>query len=95
MTEDKTARLNIRLAPGELTEVRDAARAAGLTVSVYGRRRVLGHFVGSRTDAEVIRELRRIGGLLKHLHVESGGAYSAQVAAALEELRAAIRRGGT
>lgn len=94
MNEEKTARLNIRLTPAEIEEVREAARAGGLTVSAYGRRRLLGHFVKSSTDAEAIRELRRIGGLLKHLHVESGGAYAAQTAAALEELRVAIRRVG-
>lgn len=94
MNEEKTARLNIRLTPNELEEVREAARAGGLTVSAYGRRRVLGHFVKSHTDAEVVRELRRVGGHLKHMHLESGGSYSPQIAAALEELRAAIRRVG-
>jgi hypothetical protein len=44
----------------------------------------------ARTDATTIRELRRLGGLLKKVHVDSGGAYSRETAAALAELRAAI-----
>ena len=43
-----------------------------------------------RTDATTIRELRRLGGLLKKVHVDSGGAYSEETAAALTALRAAI-----
>ena len=46
----------------------------------------------SRTDATAIRELRRLGGLLKKVHVDSGGAYSRETAAALAALRAAIAR---
>ena len=44
------------------------------------------------TDATTIRELRRLGGLLKMVHVESGGAYRRETAAALTALHAAIRR---
>jgi hypothetical protein len=39
-----------------------------------------------------IRELRRLGGLLKKIHVDSGGAYSRETAAAPTDLRAAILR---
>ena len=42
------------------------ASAAGLSLSEYVRRRALGHPVVSRTDAAMIRELRRQGGLIKH-----------------------------
>ena len=45
-----------------------------------------------RSDATTIRELRRIGGLLKKVHVDGGGAYSQQTAAALRTLHAAIER---
>jgi hypothetical protein len=43
----------------------------------------------SRTDATTIRELRRLGGLLKKVHLDSGGAYSRETASALTALRAA------
>ena len=42
--------------------------------------------------ATTIRELRRLGGLLKLVHRESGGAYSRETAAALASLSAAIGR---
>lgn len=58
------------------------------------RLRVLGRPVVGRTDATTIRELRRLGGLLKMVHLDSGGAYSEQTGEALGELRAAIGRGG-
>jgi hypothetical protein len=39
----------------------------------------------------MLRELRRIGGLLKHVHNTSAGLYSKETASALHEIRAAIR----
>jgi hypothetical protein len=87
-----TERLDVRVAPGEKAEIRGIARAAGLAVSELVRLRVLGRPVVGRTDATTIRELRRLGGLLKMVHLDSGGAYSEQTGAALGELRAAIGR---
>lgn len=85
-------RVTIRLTADEEQQLRDAADCAGLSISEYLRRRVHGHRVASQTDATVIRELRRIGGLLKLVHTESGGAYSQQTAAMLSELRDCIER---
>ncbi len=87
-----TVRLDVRVAPAEKARLREMGAIAGLPVSELIRARALGRPVVSRTDATTIRELRRIGGLLKHVHVESRGAYSAQTAAALATLRAAIAR---
>jgi hypothetical protein len=87
-----TERLDVRVAPGEKAEVRAIAKAAGLAVSELVRLRVLGRPVVGRTDATTIRELRRLGGLLKMVHLDSGGAYSEQTGEALGELRAAIGR---
>ena len=87
-----TERLDVRIAPGEKAEIRAIAKAAGLAVSELVRLRVLGRPVVGRTDATTIRELRRLGGLLKMVHLDSGGAYSEQTGAALGELRAAIGR---
>ena len=87
-----TERLDVRVAPGEKDQLRGIARAAGLGVSDLVRLRTLGRPVVCRTDATTIRELRRLGGLLKMVHLDSGGAYSEQTGAALGELRAAIAR---
>lgn len=87
-----TGRLDVRVAPGEKEQLRDIARAAGLGVSDLVRLRALGRPVICRSDATTIRELRRLGGLLKKVHVDSAGAYSQQTAAALRTLHAAIER---
>jgi hypothetical protein len=87
-----TERLDVRVAPGEKAELRAVARDANLAVSELVRLRALGRPVVSRTDSTTIRELRRLGGLLKMIHLDSGGAYSEQTGEALGELRAAIVR---
>ena len=87
-----TAVANIRLTAGERAAVAENAETAGLTVSAYSRRLILWRTVHAHTDSAVIRELRRVGGLLKAVHSESGGVYSAATAAALTEVRNAIRR---
>lgn len=86
--------LNVRVTPREKHDLREDAGLAGMTLSAYCRRRVLGHPVVASTDRAMIRELRRIGGLLKHVHVDSGGAYSALTADALDDVRACIARLG-
>jgi len=87
-----TERLDVRVAPAEKVRLRDLAAAAGVPVAELVRARALGRPVVARTDDKAIRELKRLGGLLKKVHIDSGGAYSTQTAAALADLRAAIAR---
>lgn len=91
-SEPLAARLQLRLTPGEKQRVVDDAELAGLTVSEFIRRRALGRPVLAAIDLQMQRELHRIGGLLKHVHNESRGAYSSQTAAMLVELRTCIQR---
>ena len=87
-----TERLDVRVAPEEKEQLRRIAAGAGIGVAELIRTRALNRPVVSRTDATTIRELRRLGGLLKKVHVDSGGAYSQETASALAALRAAIDR---
>jgi hypothetical protein len=87
-----TERLDVRVAPVEKEQLRRIAADAGLAVAELVRARAVGRPVVSRVDATAIRELRRLGGLLKKVHVDSGGAYSRETASALAALRAAIDR---
>jgi hypothetical protein len=87
-----TERLDVRVAPEEKEQLRRIAAGAGISVAELVRARALDRPVVSRTDATTIRELRRLGGLLKKVHVDSGGAYSRETASALTTLRAAIFR---
>ena len=60
-------RRTLRLSEAEDINLTRAASVAGLSVSAFLRRKCFGgRPIIARTDAEAIRELRRLGGLLKH-----------------------------
>lgn len=86
------AKVDVRLTTAEKTRLREEADLAGLGVSGLMRRRAFGRPIVAHADQVMIRELRRLGGLLKHVHTTSGGAYSQETAAALRALKAAIER---
>ena len=90
--ENLDAIVNVRLTSAEKVRLREDAEMASLSVSEYVRRRSLGRPVLAKADQVVIRELRRLGGLVKHVHVESQGAYNEQTAAALRALSGYIER---
>lgn len=75
--------VNVRLTAAEKARLREDAELAGLSVSELIRRRYFGRPIVASADASMVRELRRLGGLVKHIHNESRGAYSAQTAALL------------
>lgn len=87
----KNAVIKLRLGYEEKKKLAETADIAGMTLSEFMRKSATGIQVVAETDIVMLRELRRIGGLLKHVHVSSGGAYSQQTAAALQELRAYFR----
>ena len=91
-TTPRRAALNIHIAVTERKAVLEQAHACGLTLSSYCRALILGGVVTSRTDLTTVNELRRLGGLLKLVHTESRGAYSADTASALADVRRAIAR---
>jgi hypothetical protein len=80
----------VRFSVEEEAQISEEARNAGITRSAYIRRRTLGRRVVANADALVLNELRRLGGLLKLVHTESGHAYSEQTAAALDALKSYI-----
>jgi hypothetical protein len=80
-----------RISEEENQEIREQAEVSHLTVSEYIRRRVLGKRVASQADLAVLAELRRLGGLLKHVHLETRGAYSELTAEAIRALEAYTR----
>ncbi len=84
--------VNVRLTAAEKARLKEDAELAALGVSEVVRRRYFGRPIIASADAVMLRELRRIGGLLKHVHADSGGAYSGETAAALGELRAYLQQ---
>lgn len=91
---NKADRIYVRMTEDEKARVSALAAEANLTLSAYVRRRALGLPVHSKADAQTINELRKLGGLVKHIHNQSGGAYSADTAAILVQLLEAIKRVG-
>jgi uncharacterized protein (DUF1778 family) len=84
--------INVRLTANEKNQIRESAGIAGLSMSEFIRRRALGRAVVAHADTIVIQELRRLGGLVKLIHTESHGAYSAETARILKELKKYIER---
>lgn len=87
-----SAVVNVRLTETEKEQLKEDADAAGLSLSELVRRRATGRPVLANADAVMIRELRRLGGLLKLVHTESGGAYSRATADALKAVTEYIGR---
>jgi hypothetical protein len=84
------ASMTLRLTSVEKQRIADEADFAGISMSELVRRRYFGRPIIASSDEVMIKELRRIGGLLKHIHNESQGAYSARTASMLGELSAYI-----
>jgi hypothetical protein len=91
-SEPLTAVVNVRLTPGEKERLKDDAELAGVSVSELVRRRYFGRPLVASADMVIVRELRRLGGLLKHVHNESKGVYSTLTASVIAELRKAIEK---
>ena len=90
-------RRTLRLSAEENERLARQADAAGISVSEYIRRLCFGgRPVTSRTDNQTIRELRRLGGLLKHNFEsvrEAGGQQPLlKMEDTLETVRLAIER---
>ena len=88
-------RRTLRLTVEEDERIAQQANTAGISVSEYMRRLFFGgRPIIARTDDQTIRELRRLGGLLKpHFDVvkQTGSAATlAELYAALREVRRAI-----
>ena len=82
----------LRLSGDEDARLVEQAAIAGLSVSEYMRRLFYGgRPIIARTDGQMIRELRRMGGLLKHLGMANTGMEQ-EMRETLESIRQAIDR---
>jgi hypothetical protein len=59
------ARITIRVTDEESIRLKELSQVAGISCSDLIRRRCLGITIRTKTDLAAIRELRRLGGLLK------------------------------
>jgi hypothetical protein len=89
--EQKKIKITVRFTEAEREFVASETDACGISMSSFIRQRTLGKRITPKTDLRVLAELRRLGGLLKHLHNETKGAYSALTANCLKEISAYLR----
>ena len=71
-SDQKNLMLVLRMTESEKTVLKEMASAAGMTISEFVRRRSLGTPVITKETSALIRELRRQGGLIKHVWLETG-----------------------
>lgn len=84
----------IRCYEDEEALVRERARDCGMSVGQFVLAAALGRRTRTKIEAHILNELRRLGGLQKHLFNDGGGMLSKEYAAILVELREAIARIG-
>lgn len=104
----RTVVMRARCTPEEAADIQDRAAASGNSLSAFLRASALGRRLRNRQDrlavAELVSiaaELRRLGGLQKHLFTEGGNVRSKEYSdvlialkAAGDELTAALKRLG-
>jgi len=78
--DDKIA---VRLTAQEKQRLAQDAEMAGLSMSALVRARYFGRKIVANTDLVMINHLNRLTGMLKTVHNESHGAYSADTSAAI------------
>ncbi len=84
--------VNIRTTRSEKNRLKEDADLAGIGVSELIRKWYFGKKIVASVDLAVLREMRRQGGLLKHIHLQSKGMYSSETAQALEAMTALFER---
>jgi hypothetical protein len=88
---EKQKHITLRVSNDEYLIIKEQADVAALSVSEYIRRRVFSKRVVSKLDMRILAELRRLGGLLKHVHTESDGEYSEDTGKALTAINTYVR----
>lgn len=92
---NRTALLpSVRCLPEEKEAIQEKAKVAGLSLGEFLRRSALGRRIDAQCDTEMIMELRRLGGLQKHLFKEGEGLMSKEYSQVLVALQNALLRVG-
>ncbi len=93
--ENKRHKITVRFDDAEYAKICSETESAGVTLSKFMREKALRGYVRppkrAVADAEAVSTLSKIGGLLKKIHTDSGGAYSGKTAALLDEIGGVIR----
>lgn len=90
--ERRRAIIGVRFTLDERQIINGEADICGLSISSFIRAKSLGKRIAPKTDLKVLAELRRLGGLLKHIHNETNGIYSVFTTDCLKEIAAYTRK---
>ena len=71
-SDPKNTIMIVRMTQSERIALEDMASTAGMSMSEFVRRQSLGTPVVTKETSALIRELRRQGGLIKHIWLETG-----------------------
>jgi hypothetical protein len=80
-------KISVRLTAAEKIQLAEDAQIAGLGLSELVRRRYFGRRIIANADTVILRELRRLGGILKQLNSESASIDHQQVQETLRTLQ--------
>ncbi len=92
--EPRDMPMSIRWKSRELDLLRERADACSIPLADFIRRDALGRALpssDSRVTMTMVNELRRLGGLLKHIHTQSDGMYSDQTMEVLRTINTYLR----
>lgn len=97
MSDSEQRRRTGRLPPVRCFEeeekiVRAKAHDCAMSIGQFMLSAALGRKTMSKTDQHIVNELRKLGGLQKHLFKEGGGLLSKEYSSVLVEIQAAIKR---
>ena len=84
-------KIAVRLTAEEKYRLAEDAEIAGMSMSALVRARYFGRPIVASADLAMISSLNRLTGMLKTVHRESDGAYSAETSAMLGMVADAIR----
>lgn len=88
----KIKRITLRLTQDDYLVLKENADLAGLSVSELIRRRYFGRPIVPKANLAMIKELRRLGGLLKYIYSETHGEYNKEIGSTLNEIQNYIKR---
>ena len=87
-------KITIRLSLPEFGKVTDEVKKLGVSISSYIRAKVLHGYIRipkiAKIDKEHIGVLSKLGGLLKKIHIESGGVYHPLITNVIERIEAIL-----
>lgn len=94
-SRQKTALLpSIRCYEDEKEIIKEKARLSGLSVGAFMLRCALKRRITAKIDTELVMELRRLGGLQKHLFNEGKGIGSKEYSEVLQAITKALLKIG-